>query len=131
MDIKELKKYREIVSNLETLREDLGICAPSVDTTREAVSSSRISQSTEDKAIKLLYDETYQNLEKRKRAIERYILKIQDITVRDIAIRYFIKGETFEEIGFAKNYDRRTVSRKLAQYINKNAHNAPQGYDIM
>lgn len=122
MDIKELKRYREIVLDLETLKDNLGICAPSVDTTRELVGSNRISQPTEDKAIKLLYDKTYQDLEKRKIAIERYILKIQDIIVRDIAIRYFIKGETFAEIGSAINYDRRTVSRKLAQYINQNAY---------
>lgn len=127
MTIQRLERYQTIKRQLEIFEADYGISYLSgVDLSKPGIQSGRISNPTADNAIKR-YELTadcqaeYNRLFDELRALTKYILHIRSETVKEIAIRKFMKGQTFEEIGSAMNYDRTTVSKKLKTYISHNS----------
>lgn len=125
MNIYRLENYRSIVRQISIFENDISYIS-AVDTTNVSVQSGKISKPTEDMGIRLAYYQEYERLCKERDEILKYIIHISDENVKEIAMRKFIKGQTYDDIAKAMNYDRRTISRKLNKYINnnKNAHNA-------
>jgi len=128
MTIKRLEQYRTIKRQLQIFEADYGISYISgIDLSKPSVQTGKTSNPTADNAVKKYeltadcqteYNRLYEELKK----LTKYIIHIQDETVKEIAMRKFIKGQTFEEIGRIMNYDRTTVSKKLKRYISHNSH---------
>ena len=124
MTFARLKQYRSIVRQISIFEDELNITyIQGVDTTREAVSNSKISKPTENLALTIAYADEYRRLCNERDEIKRFIVHIKDESVKEIAIRYFFLNQSFEKIAQVMNYDRTTISRKLNRYL-KNAHNA-------
>lgn len=131
MTIAELEQYRSIKRQIELFESDAGITyINAVDTTRPAVQSGKISNPTESVGLKLYemnceLETEYKRVKDKFVALNKYIVHIKDDEVREIAMRKFIYGQSYEQIGEAMFCHRTTVKRKLEKYIrNKNAHNA-------
>lgn len=128
MTIQRLERYQSIKRQLEIFEADYGLTyIAGVDTTKPIVQSGKISNSTADIAIKKYeltadYQTEYNRLYRELRELTKYIIHIKDEVVKEIAIRKFMKGQTFAEIGEIMNYDRTTVSKKLKNYISHNSH---------
>lgn len=127
MTIQRLERYQTIKRQIEIFEADYGISYISgVDLTKPSVQSGRISNPTAENAIKR-YELTadcqteYNRLFEELCTLTKYIMHIRNETVKEIAMRRFMKGQTFEEIGRIMNYDRTTVSKKLKTYISHNS----------
>lgn len=118
MNIKKLEQYRSIVRMINLIEGEI-TSVNGVDTSKTPVQGGKISKPTEDKGIKLAYSKEYERLCKERDEIIKYIIHIPDETVKEIALRRFIVGQTYEKIAADMNYDRRTISRKLQKYTRK------------
>lgn len=131
MTIVELEQYRTLKRQIEIFESDAGVSYISgVDTRKPAIQSGKISNPTENAGLRL-YELDYELQSEYKRVkdkfivLNKYIAHIKDNEVREIAMRKFIKGQTYEQIGEIMFCHRTTVKRKLEKYIKtKNAHNA-------
>lgn len=127
MTIERLERYQTIKRQLEIFEADYGISYVSgVDLTKPCVQSGRVGNPTAENAMKRYeltadYQTEYNRLFDELRVLIKYIMHIRNETVKEIAMRKFMKGQTFEEIGNAMNYDRTTVSKKLKTYISHNS----------
>lgn len=128
MTIERLEKYTSIKRQIEIFRSDLGIsyiCG--VNTTKPSVQSGKKSTPAEDMALRL-YDidkecySEYKHLISELEDMTKYILHIKNEQIKEIAIRKFMLGQTYEQIGKAMFFDRTTAMRKLRNYIAHNAH---------
>lgn len=128
MTITRLEQYRSIKRQIEILESDAGISyLKGVDTTQIAVQSGKISNPTATVGLKLYelnheFANEYKRLCDELQLLSKYIAHIKSEEVKEIAMRKFVAGQSYEQIGAAMFYDRKTVSRKLLQYI---AHNVP------
>lgn len=124
MTFARLKQYRTIVNQINIFEQELNITyINGVDTSKPAVSSGKVSKPTEELAITLAYAKEYERLCKERDEIKKFIVHIKDEQVKEIAIRYFMLGQTFDTIAKHMNYERTTVSKKLTKYLN-NSHNS-------
>lgn len=125
MTFARLKQYRTIVNQINIFEQELNITyINGVDTSKPAVSSGKVSKPTEELAITLAYAKEYERLCKERDEIKKFIVHIKDEQVKEIAIRYFMLGQTFDTIAKHMNYERTTVSKKLTKYLNNNSHNS-------
>lgn len=123
--IYDLKNYKSIVRQIQIYEEELNITyINGVDTTKEVISSGKISKPTEDIALTLACAKEYKRLCEKRDSILKFIIHIKDDEIREMAIRYAFKGQSFENIGEIMNYDRKTISRKI-HHVLKVAHNVP------
>lgn len=129
MTIARLEKYRSIKRQIEIFESDLGISSyiTGVDTSRTAVQTYKKSNPTEDIALKMyeidvLYDSEYKRLISELEKMTKYIMHIKNEEIKEIAMRKFMLGQTYEQIGEAMFCDRTTAMRKLRSYIAHNAH---------
>lgn len=127
MTFERLEQYQTIKRQLEIFEADYGITyIGGIDLSKPSVQSGKTSNPTADNAIKH-YELTadcrteYNRLYEELRALTKYIIHIRDEHVKEIAMRKFMKGQTFAEIGEIMNYDRTTVSKKLKRYISHNS----------
>ena len=107
MTIERLEKYRSVKRQIEIFSSDLGISYISgVDTTKPSVQSGKKSTPAEDMALRLYeidkrcYSE-YKHLISGLEYMTKYIMHIKDEQIKEIAIRKFMLGQTYEQIGNA------------------------------
>ena len=131
MTIAELEQYRTLKRQIEIFESDAGVSFISgVDTTRPSVQSGKVSNPTESVGLRLYeldceLQSEYKRVKDKFVGLNKYIAHIKDNEVREIAMRKFICGQNYEQIGEAMFCHRTTVKRKLEKYIKtKNAHNA-------
>lgn len=128
MTIARLEQYRAIKRQLEIFESDAGITyIKGVDTTRVSVQSGRVSDPTATVGLKLYelnneYESEYKRLCEELETLTKYIIHINNEEIKEIAMRKFIVGQTYEQIGNAMFCNRTTVMRKLKNYIAHNAH---------
>lgn len=128
MTIERLEKYRSIKRQIEIFSSDLGISyIGGVDTSKPSVQSGKKSTPTEDIALKLYeidreYSSEYKRLLSELEEMTKYIMHIKNEEIKEIAMRKFMLGQTYERIGDAMFFDRTTAMRKLRSYIAHNAH---------
>lgn len=128
MTIARLEKYRSIKRQIEIFSSDLGISyIGGVDTSKPSVQSGKKSTPTEDMALRLYeiereYSSEYKRLLTELEEMTKYIMHIKNEEIKEIAIRKFMLGQTYEQIGNAMFFDRTTAMRKLNRYVAHNAH---------
>lgn len=128
MTIERLSRFRTIKRLIEEFNfEDEIETLKGVDPSKISVQNGRIFSSTEESAIMLIelqekQRSNYKKLLKEYVEIQSYLDGIEDLTVREIAMRKFIKGQTYEEIGASMYMNRTTAARKLKLYVAHNAH---------
>lgn len=128
MTIERLEKYRSIKRQIEIFSSDLGISyIGGVDTSKPSVQSGKKSTPTEDIALKLYeidreYSSEYKRLLSELEEMTKYIMHIKNEEIKEIAMRKFMLGQTYEQIGEAMFFDRTTAMRKMRTYIAHNAH---------
>ena len=128
MTIARLEQYRAIKRQIEIFESDAGIAyIKGIDTTKVSVQSGKISDPTATLGLKLYeldsdFESQYNCLKQELKLLIKYIMHIKNQEVKEIAMRKFILGQTYEQIGDAMHYDRKTISRKLTAYV---AHNVP------
>lgn len=128
MTIERLEKYRSIKRQIEIFSSDLGVSyIGGVDTTKPSVQSGKKSTPAEDTALRLYeidreYASEYKRLLSELEKMTKYIMHIKNEEIKEIAMRKFMLGQTYEQIGDAMFFDRTTVMRKLRSYIAHNAH---------
>lgn len=127
MTIARLEQYRAIKRQIETFESDAGIAyIKGIDTTKVSVQSGKISDPTAALGLKLYelnseFESQYNSLKRELQTLTKYIMHIKNQEVKEIAMRKFILGQTYEQIGNVMFCNRTTVMRKLKNYI---AHNA-------
>ena len=127
MTIRELETYRSKIRQLDLLKEQMKVeYLSSIDPARIRVQNGNKSDPTAELALREIsllnkYEEEYNALLKKVKTMQNYILGISDNECREIALRRFIKGQSYEEIGKAMFMHRSTAFRKLKNYV---AHNA-------
>lgn len=128
MTIERLEKYRSIKRQIEIFSSDLGISYISgVNTASISVQSGKKSTPAEDTALRLYeidreYSSEYKRLLSELEEMTKYIMHIKNEEIKEIAMRKFMLGQTYEQIGDAMFFDRTTAMRKLRSYIAHNAH---------
>lgn len=128
MTIERLEKYRSIKRQIEIFSSDLGISyIGGVDTSKPSVQSGKKSTPAEDMALRLYeidkeYSSEYKRLLSELEEMTKYIMHIKNEEIKEIAMRKFMLGQTYEQIGDAMFFDRTTAMRKLRSYIAHNAH---------
>lgn len=95
-----------------------------VDTSKPAVQSNSISNTTENQAIQRLdIDPTikaeYSRVCRELKALNDYIYSIPDETIRAIAVRRFVLKQSYKTIGYIFHYSKGSVYRMLVNYIEK------------
>lgn len=128
MTMARLEQYQSIKRQIIIFESDLGISyLKGVDTSKISVQSGKVSRPAEDMALKLYEisnecESEYKRLLDEFEVLTKYILHIKNEEVKEIAIRRFIAGQTYEQIGDVIFCSRTTVMRKLKNYIAHNAH---------
>ncbi len=128
MTIARLEQYRSIKRQIEIFSSDLGFSYISgVDTKKPSVQSGKKSTPTEEAALRLYeidreYNSEYKRLLSELEEITKYIMHIKSEEIKEIAMRKFMLGQTYEQIGEAMFFDRTTAMRKLRTYVAHNAH---------
>lgn len=126
MTISRLETYRSLKRQVEILEAELNpSIIKGVNFENVVVQSGKTSNPTADFAMQKIENEcAAEYLRQKAELLEltKYITHIGNQEVKEIAIRRYMKGQTFEEIGEAMFMDRRTVSRKLISYVAHNAH---------
>lgn len=128
MTIERLEKYRSIKRQIEIFSSDLGISYISgVNTASISVQSGKKSTPAEDMALRLYeidkeYSSEYKRLLSELEEMTKYIMHIKNEEIKEIAMRKFMLGQTYEQIGDAMFFDRTSAMRKLRNYIAHNAH---------
>lgn len=128
MTIAELEQYRTLKRQIEIFESDAGVSYISgIDTTRPSVQSGKISNPTENAGLKLYeldceLQSEYKRVKDKFIALNKYIAHIKDDEAREIAMRKFICGQGYEQIGDAMFCDRTTISKKLKRYVSHNSH---------
>lgn len=95
-----------------------------VDTSKPAVQSNSISNTTENQAIQRLdIDPTikaeYSRVCRELKVLNDYIYSIPDETIRAIAVRRFVLKQSYKTIGYIFHYSKGSVYRMLVNYIEK------------
>lgn len=128
MTIARLEQYRAIKRQLEIFESDAGITyIKSVDTTRTPVQSGKTSNPTAVIGLKLFelngdFKNEYNRLKRELQTLTKYIMQIKNQDVKEMAMRRFIVGQTYEQIGTAMFCDGSTARKKLKRYISHNSH---------
>lgn len=128
MTIARLEKYRSIKRQIEIFSSDLGVSyIGGVDTAKPSVQSGKKSTPTEDIALRLYEIDRecsceYKRLISEFEEMTKYIMHIKNEEIKEIAMRKFMLGQTYEQIGSAMFIDRTTAMRKLRKYVAHNAH---------
>ena len=124
MTFQELYRYKDMRAEISAIERELKIITQmsAIDYTRTRVRSGHTGDPTADMASRR--EKLVDKLNRKKEAcvkqidkVERFIDSIDDETVQGFFREHFILLMTYEEIGQAHHYDRRTVSRKIRAYI--------------
>ena len=118
MTIERLYQYRIIKQQKELFEREISYIS-GVDTTKPSVMSGKTSDTTADNGIKLAELGTeYDRICKEYTELTKYIFKIKDEFVKAVAIRKFIIGQTYNEIGEALFCEKTTARKALKRYID-------------
>lgn len=118
MTLERLYQYRIIKQQKELFEKEISYI-DAVDTTKPSVMSGKISDTTADNGIRLVeLGEEYDRICKEYRELTKYILRINDEFVKAIAIRKFMLGQTYSEIGDALFCERTTARKALKRYVD-------------
>lgn len=121
MTIKRLEQYRSIKRQIDDYEKNNDISyINGVDTTKPAVQSNKISDTTANNAIKKcqqISKKEYAELCNEFNMLNNYIFGIEDVITREIAKLKFINGNSFEVIAEKMNYSRAGVYKRLKNYI--------------
>lgn len=99
-----------------------------VDTSKPAVQSNSISNTTENQAIQRFdIDPTikaeYSRVCRELKMLNDYIYSIPDETIRAIAVRRFVLKQSYKTIGCILHYSKSMVYEKLVKYIENTEPN--------
>ena len=126
MTYRELNSYRRLKSEIEELESELAQISYLRAQSYSGMPGRRADVSTVE-SIAEKCDKINSRIESRKRmaadaldSIDEYISLIPDSGVRAVFHARFISGLSYEQIGYKMNMDRRTVSRTIHKYIEKN-----------
>ena len=126
MTYRELNSYRHLKSEIEELESELSQISYLRAQNYSGMPSARSDVSTVE-SIAEKCDKINSRIESRKRMavealdnIDEYISQIPDSGVRAVFHARFISSLSYEQIGDKMNMDRRTVSRTIHKYIEKN-----------
>lgn len=124
MTLEKLKEYKSLILQKAELKEMISDIESigGIDTTKPFVMSGNNSDPSADRAIRIAEMEEYDRVCNDIREIKRYLLSITDQEVKSIAYAYIVGCKTFEEIGRELHYDKKTISKKLNNYISSNVH---------
>lgn len=118
MTIERLYQLRIIKQQVEFFESQITYIN-GINTEKTSVMGGTTLDTTADNGIKLAeLEEEYKRVCKEYKEIVRYILHINDEFVKAIAIRKFMFGQTYEEIGNALFCEKTTARKALKRYVN-------------
>lgn len=123
MTIEFLESYKSKVRQMDLIREELKAeYLKGIDPSQISVQSGKTGDPTAVFALRSIelkekLSAEFNQLVSDIKEIQDYIFSIADPECREIAIRRFIKGETYEHIGEAMYMHKTTAFYKLRRYI--------------